>query len=69
MSYVEIADHYLNLNHVAYIREEDHSQLGSVLAILFATQGLSPLYLNAEHYDELRPLLLQDGEEPSPEQG
>lgn len=69
MNYAEIADHYLNLDHVAFIREEDHSQLGSVLAIHFAAQGMSPLYLNAEHYDELRPLVLQDGEESTPEQG
>jgi len=58
MNFIEIADLYLNLDHVSFIREEEHSQLGTVLAIHFATAGSSPLYINTRHYDELRPLVL-----------
>lgn len=59
MNYIEIADLYLNLDHVSFIRKEEHSQLGSVLAIHFIEPGSSPLYINQEHYDELRPILLE----------
>lgn len=58
MNYIEIADLYLNLDHVSFIRKEEHSQLGSVLAIHFVDPGTSPLFISETHYDELRPLLL-----------
>jgi hypothetical protein len=59
MHFIEIADLYLNLDHVAFIREEEHSQLGNVLAIHFTTADASPLYISTRHYDELRPLVLE----------
>lgn len=59
MHFIEIADLYLNLDHVAFIREEEHTQLGNVLAVHFATADTSPLFINTRHYDELRPLLLE----------
>ena len=59
MNFIEIADLYLNLDHVAFIREEEHSQLGSVLAIHFTSADATPLYISTRHYDELRPLLLK----------
>ena len=59
MNYIEIADLYLNLEHVAFVRKEEHAQLGKVMAVHFATPGSSPLYLNERHYDELRPLLIE----------
>jgi len=59
MHFTEIANFYLNLDHVAFIREEEHSQLGTVLAIHFTSADASPLFINSRHYDELRPLLLE----------
>lgn len=59
MNYIEIADLYLNLDHVSFVRKEEHSQLGSVLAIHFAAPGATPLYINERHYDDLRPLLIE----------
>jgi hypothetical protein len=58
MHFIEIADLYLNLDHVAFIREEEHTQLGHVLAVHFTTADTSPLFISTRHYDELRPLLL-----------
>jgi hypothetical protein len=59
MNYIEIADLYLNLEHVSFVRKEEHAQLGNVLAVHFATPGASPLYLNERHYDELRSVLIE----------
>jgi hypothetical protein len=59
MHYVEIADIYLNLDHVAYIRKEEHVQLGSVVAIHFSPSDDAPLYIGEQHYDELGALLLE----------
>lgn len=61
MPYVEIAELYLNLDHVSFIRKEEHSQLGSVLAVHLAVPGATPLYVGDQHYDELRTLLLNSG--------
>jgi hypothetical protein len=58
MRYVEIANTYLNLDHVAYIRKEEHVQLGPVVAIHFALPDGSPLYIGEQHYDDLAALLL-----------
>jgi hypothetical protein len=58
MPYIEIADLYLNLDHVCFVRKEEHAQVGKVLAIHFATPGTTPLYVNERHDEELRPLLL-----------
>ncbi|PEN12929.1 hypothetical protein CRI94_13075 [Longibacter salinarum] len=57
MNFVEIAGISINLDHVVFIREEDHAQLGQVIAIHFAHPERDPLRLSAEHYDELRRLL------------
>lgn len=65
MNYIEIAGLYLNLDHVSYIREEEHSQFGTVLAIHFSAPGAMPLFIGAHHYDELRTYLLD--ETPAPE--
>lgn len=59
MNYIEIADLFLNLDHVAFIRQEEHSQLGTVLAIHFAASGATPLYIGDQHHDELRALLVE----------
>ena len=59
MHFIEIADLYLNLDHVSFIREEEHSQLGTVLAIHFTSADASPLYISTRHYDDLRPLVLE----------
>lgn len=58
MNYIEIADTYINLHHVAFVRKEEHSQLGPVLAIHFAVTGAKPLFIGEQHYEELRPVLL-----------
>ena len=58
MHYVEIADLYINLDHVAYIRKEEHVQLGTVVAIHFTSPDDTPLYIGEQHYDELGALLL-----------
>lgn len=58
MKYIEIAGTYVNLHHVAFVRKEEHSQLGPVLAIHFAVTGAKPLYIGEQHYEELGPVLL-----------
>lgn len=58
MSYIEIADLFVNLDHVSFIRQEEHAQFGSVLAIHFAVSGATPLYVGEQHFDELREHLL-----------
>lgn len=58
MSYIEIADLFLNLEDVSFIRKEEHAQFGSVIAIHFAVSGATPLYVGEQHFDELRKLLL-----------
>ena len=60
MNYIEIAGIYLNLNHVSFIRKEEHSQLGTALAIHLDTPNADPLYIGAQHYDELRALLINN---------
>lgn len=62
MNYVEVAGILLNLDHVSFIREEEHSQLGTVLAIHLATTGSDPLYVGTQHHDELRRLLAERSE-------
>lgn len=57
MPYIEVADAYINLDHVALIRKEEHSQFGSVLAIHFAGTDIEPVYANLNHFEELRALL------------
>lgn len=58
MPYIEIADLYLNPDHVSFVRKEEHAQLGSVLAIHLAVPGATSLYVGEQHHDELRALLL-----------
>ena len=55
--YIELAEIYLNLDQVAFIRKEEHAHLGSVVAIHFATPGQDPLYIGGHHAEELRTLL------------
>jgi len=62
MNYIEVAGIFLNLDHVSFIREEEHSQLGMVLAIHLATTGSEPLYIGTQHHDELRALLAERSE-------
>jgi hypothetical protein len=57
MNYIEVADLFLNLDHVTFIRREEHAQFGTVLAIHFNTRSDSPLFIGEQHYDELRPQL------------
>jgi len=54
MTFIEIAGICINLEHVAYIRKEDHAQLGGVVAIHFADPTAEPLRLSEEHYESLR---------------
>lgn len=61
MSYIEIADLFVNLDHVSFIRKEEHAQFGSVIAIHLAVSGATPLYVGEQHLSELRALLL-DGQ-------
>lgn len=63
MSYIEIADLFLNLDHVSFIRKEEHAQFGSVVAVHFSDSGAAPLYVGEQHHDELRSLLLNPGPE------
>lgn len=55
--FIELAEIYLNLDQLAFIRTEEHAHLGTVLAIHFATPGQEPLYIGAQHAEELRSLL------------
>lgn len=57
MNYIELGGTYLNLDHVTFIRKEEHAQFGSVVAVHFRSQSESPLYVGKHHYDELRSLL------------
>lgn len=63
MPYIEIADLFVNLDHVSFIRKEEHAQFGSVIAIHLAVSGSTPLYVGEQHFDELRALLLNEGTE------
>lgn len=61
MRYIDLADIFLNLDQVAFIRREEHAHLGTVVAIHFAEAGLDPLYVGEQHHEELRRRLpLQD---------
>jgi hypothetical protein len=55
--FIELAEVYLNLDQVAFVRKEDHAQMGTVVAVHFAAAGLEPLYVGERHFDELRSLL------------
>ena len=55
--FIELSDLYLNLDQVAFVRKEEHTHLGMVVAIHFAGAGLEPLYIGERHYEELRSLL------------
>lgn len=55
--FIQLAEVYLNLDQVAFIRKEDHAQTGAVVAIHFAAAGREPLYIGEHHYEELRSLL------------
>jgi hypothetical protein len=57
MKYVELGGTYINLKHVAFIRKEEHSQFGPVVAVHFRSRSESPLYVAERHYEELRSLL------------
>jgi hypothetical protein len=62
MNYVEVAGIFLNLDHVTFIREEEHPHLGLVLAIHLAPTGSDPLFVGTQHHDDLRRLLAERGE-------
>ncbi len=55
--FIELAEMYLNLDQVAFIRKEEHAHLGSVVAIHFATPAQEPLYIGAHHAEELPAVL------------
>lgn len=57
MNYIELGSTYLNLDHVTFIRKEEHAQFGTVVAIHFLSRSESPLYVAERHYEELRSLL------------
>ena len=62
MNYIEVAGILLNLDHVTFIREEEHPHLGQVLAIHLAPTGSDPLFVGTQHHDELRRLLAERSE-------
>ena len=62
MNYIEVAGIFLNLDQVTFIREEEHSHLGTVLAIHLAPTGSDPLFIGTQHHDELRRLLAERSE-------
>jgi len=64
MNFIHIAGIYLNLNHIAFVRPEEHPHLGEVVAVHLSQPERDPLYLNSEHLDEIGQMLLQH---PSPE--
>jgi hypothetical protein len=57
MNYIELGGTYLNLDHVTFIRKEEHAQFGAVVAIHFHSRSESPLYVAERHYEELHSLL------------
>lgn len=64
MNYIELAGTYLNLDHVAFFRKEEHAQLGTVVAVHFCSQGVPPLYVGDQHYEELGRLLAVTNGQP-----
>jgi len=61
MRFMHVAETYVNLDQVAFIRQEEHAQLGSVVAIHFAAPDRDPLYVAERHFDEVGAVLARTG--------
>lgn len=58
MYFVDVAGTFINLDHVAFVRKEDHAQLGRVVAVHFITEDVKPIHVSEEYYQTLRRHLL-----------
>ena len=61
MQFMHVAETYVNLDQVAFIRQEEHAHLGPVVAIHFAAAEPEPLYIGQRHFEEIGAALTRAG--------